>query len=244
VIQERSLPVLARRCPICGGRFLRFRRTNATTRDRGICGRCGSRQRHRLLWLYLERRTDLLASSARVLHFAPEAGVEQRLRALPSLSYRTADLEPGRAELTLDLTAIDLPDNSVDVVICVHVLEHVEDDRQALRELYRILAPGGWGILQVPIFGDTTQEDPTVRTPEERLRRFGQEDHVRVYGRDFRDRLIDAGFELEVTVYRDQLSPRELVRFGLLYDYRREFGVDFNQLTEPWEIWKVRKPGA
>jgi SAM-dependent methyltransferase len=207
-----------------------------------VCPRCGSRQRHRLLWLYLERRTDLPASSARVLHFAPEAGLERRLRSLPALRYRTADLEPGRGDLTLDVTEIDLPDASVDVLLCVHVLEHVEDDRRALRELHRVLAPGGWGVVQVPIQGERTDEDPAVRDPEERRRRFGQEDHVRMYGRDFRDRLVDAGFEVDVVVFRDELSPRERARYGLEYDLADVFGIDFNALDEPWEVWTVRRP--
>jgi SAM-dependent methyltransferase len=233
---------LGRTCPICRARFLRFARTSPGGRDRGVCPRCGSRQRHRLLWLYLERCTELTTTAnARVLQFAPDASIERRLRAIPALRYSSADIEPGRGDLTLDLEALDLPDASFDVVLCVHVLEHVEDDRRALRELHRILAPGGWGVVQVPIQGERTQEDPSVRTPEERRRRFGQEDHVRIYGRDFRERLAEAGFHVDVVLYRDQIPPHERVRFGLGYDLHREFGVDFDALDEPWEIWTVRR---
>jgi SAM-dependent methyltransferase len=233
---------LGRTCPICRARFLRFARTSPGSRDRGVCPRCRSRQRHRLLWLYLERCTELTTTAnARVLQFAPDASIERRLRAIPALRYSSADIEPGRGDLTLDLEALDLPDASFDVVLCVHVLEHVEDDRRALRELHRILAPGGWGVVQVPIQGEHTQEASSVRTPEERRRRFGQEDHVRIYGRDFRERLAEADFDVNVVLYRDQIPPDERVHFGLGYDLRREFGVDFDALDEPWEIWTVRR---
>ena len=235
-------PVLLRQCPICRWRGLRFAKSAGTLRDRGRCPRCGSRQRHRHLWLWLERRTSLPAGPAvDLLHFAPEPGIECRLRAAaPPLRYRTAEVADGHGcDLVLDLQALALPDDSVDVVLCNHVLEHVPDDAAALRELHRVLRPGGWAVLQVPINGPTTIEEQPGEDPALRLGRFGQADHVRSYGRDYLGRLRAAGFAVEELRYREDISPRDRRRYGLLYDLRAEFGIDFNVLDEPWEIWRV-----
>jgi SAM-dependent methyltransferase len=221
---------------------VRFRKAHPDRADRGVCPRCGSRQRHRLLWLYLDRHTSLSDEEGRVLHFAPEAGLAARLRRTLPGHYATADIVPGRADLRLDLEQLDVPSESVDVVLCVHVLEHVHDDRAALRELHRVLAPGGWGIVQVPIFGERTDEDPAITDPELREARFGQRDHVRVYGRDFEERLREAGFEVEIVLFREQIPARQRARFGLNYDLDAELGEGFNETPEPWEIWRVRKP--
>lgn len=210
-------------------------------RDRGICRGCGSRQRHRHLWLYLTRETDLLSSRQSLLHFAPEPGIAARLRRALE-HYTTADLVPGAADVTLDITRIDLPTASFDVVLCLHVLEHVEDDAAAMRELHRVMRPGGWGILQVPMWGGATIEDPSKTSPEERLKTFGQGDHVRLYGRDYLQRLEAAGFEVEVVVYKDQIPERERRRFGLYYDVEAELGIDLNATREPWEIWRASRP--
>lgn len=238
-------PVLVRRCPICGWRGLRFARVPGIARDRPLCPRCGSQQRHRHLWLWLVRETALLGGRPfDVLHFAPEAGVERRLRrASPPLRYRTADSEPAAGtDLVLDLQHLDLASGSVDVVLCSHVLEHVTDDAAALRELRRVLRPGGWGVLQTPVQGLATVEEQPGDDPALRLERFGQADHVRIYGRDYLERLRAAGFAAEALLYRDEITALDRRRFGLLYDLRAEFGLDFNALDEPWEIWRVEVP--
>ncbi len=230
---------MLRHCPVCDRAVLRFRRSRPGSRDRGVCPHCGSRQRHRHLWLWLERHTGLLdpAGTERLLHFAPEAGLERRLRAALGDRYVTTDLEPAGVDLTLDITALDLPDASFDAVVCVHVLEHVPDDAAAMRELHRVLRPGGWGVVQVPILRDVTDEDPAVTDPAERLRRFGQADHVRTYGRDFADRLQAAGFDVDVVRFRDELTARERRRYGLHYDLRRE--LDTAERPDFWDVWRV-----
>lgn len=239
-----ALPFPAPRCcPICGWRGLRFLRSPGTARDRGGCPRCGSQQRHRHLWLWLERETRLLSGAALdVLHVAPEPGIEARLRAAaPPLRYRTAEFGPEHGtDLVLDLQALALPEDCLDVVLCNHVLEHIPDDDAALRELRRVLRPGGWAVLQVPVNGAATIEEQPGEDPALRLERFGQADHVRIYGRDYLERLQAAGFACDPMLYREQIPERERRRFGLTYDLEREFGLDFDALREPWEIWRVR----
>jgi SAM-dependent methyltransferase len=213
--------------------MLRFRKTNDWSEDRGRCPRCASVQRHRHLWLYLERHTDLLSTPAhRVLHFAPEQGVSRRLSEVGYEQYLTADLESGRADVAVDLQQLPFDDGTFDVVLCVHVLEHVPDDARALSEICRVLAPGGWAILQVPMHGETTREDPDVTSAQERVKHYGRPDHVRMYGRDFADRVAAAGFDVRTVVFRDELSPRERRRYGL--DYNLPW--DYNTIPEPWEI--------
>jgi SAM-dependent methyltransferase len=200
------------RCPICGGRWRSL--LPVANRERAECPRCGSYERHRLLWLYLSRGA-LLSGVKLMLHVAPEPCLERRLSTIRELDYVSGDLEPRPGQLRLDVTALPFEDRHFDAIICSHVLEHVPDDRRALSELSRVLRPDGWAILLVPILRETTIEDPNETDPAERLRRFGQRDHVRVYGDDFYDRLRDAGFG--VTVERPVLDmpPAERERYGL-----------------------------
>ena len=164
-----------------------------------ICWTCASEERHRTLWLFMgEQRPELLAEASDLLHFAPEPGIEAHLR--PRVpGYVSCDLDPKVGDLTLDITALDLEDGSFDAIICSHVLEHIPNDLQAMRELRRILRPGGWALIVVPLDPGlpATYEDPAITDPQERRRVFWQEDHVRLYGLDIRDRLTDAGFEVE-----------------------------------------------
>ena len=182
-------------CTLCGktGRFLPM---GVPLRINAACPECGSLERHRLLGLYLRLHPDLVAGRL-VLHFAPERPVAMAVCAARPELYRSADIEVGRANLQLSLEKIDLPDESVDLVIASHILEHV-DDRLALGELRRILAPGGCAIIMVPIVEgwDETYENGAVTTKAERVRHFGQSDHVRVYGRDLRARIAAAGLSL------------------------------------------------
>jgi SAM-dependent methyltransferase len=204
-------------CPCCGGRFSALRAAGRITRANALCPRCGSFERHRLVWLHLTRRTDLFAGPRRLLNVAPEQALQEKLRGLPHLDYLSIDLESPLAMRRMDLTRLDLPDASFDAILCNHVLEHVPDDRRAMRELYRVLKPGGWAILQTPVDMErtTTDEDPSVTEPKERLRRFGQADHVRTYGRDFFDRLRSAGWRVTQEEVPSLFTPAEIDRYAL-----------------------------
>ncbi len=184
-------------CPVCETSFDAFK--PAWNRAGALCWRCGAHERHRALWLFLTReRPELLRGARRLLHFAPEHTLERRLSKLP-LDYVTADLDPAKGSLQLDLVALDLPDECFDAILCSHVLEHVPEDRAAMSELRRVLTPDGWCIVMVPIdlARDATYEDPSITDPAERERHFWQHDHVRVYARDIEDRLREAGFGVE-----------------------------------------------
>jgi SAM-dependent methyltransferase len=183
-------------CPCCGGRFRRFRRFRG--RGDARCPGCGSLERHRALWLFLERSSEIHSGDLRVLHLAPEPALERRLKALPNLRYLGADLHPARGQLRADVTDLPFPDASFDMILCSHLLEHVPNDRKAMSELFRVLAPAGQAILQHPIDPrrDVSAQDPSIASRRARRRAYRQRDHVRIYGRDFGDRLQRAGFEV------------------------------------------------
>jgi ubiquinone/menaquinone biosynthesis C-methylase UbiE len=144
--------------------------------------------------------------------------MEKRLRTYKNIQYVTGDLyEPG-VTTCMDITALPFPDNSFDVVYCSHVFEHIPDDRHAIRECLRVLKPSGWAILLVPITAERTFEDPSISDPKERIRLFGQDDHVRRYGPDYVDRLYEAGFSVEISQVADLFSAEDATRMGLTAD--------------------------
>ena len=200
-------------CPCCGHHLRRFVAFHGRS---VLCPWCWSLPRHRLLAFYLQNCTNVFQDTLTLLHFAPDA-LERRFRANPNLTYISADLEDPRAMKRIDITSIPLADQSMDAILCSHVLEHVPDDRKAMRELYRILKPGGWAILLVPIDleRETTFEDPSVVDPKERLRLFGQSDHVRIYGRDYVTRLEQAGFVVRQDEYARTLDSSLIEKYGL-----------------------------
>lgn len=205
-------------CPCCGWRFRKLLPYGNRKRPNVGCPRCNSAERHRLLWLYLKNKTNLFSDNLKVLHFAPEYIFQKTLRFMSNLDYISVDLNSPLAMVKMNITNISYQDNTFDVILCSHVLEHVIDDRKAIRELFRVLKPGGWAILQVPILRDKTLEDPSIVSPRDRERIFGQKDHVRIYGHDYKDRLEEAGFTVKVDGYVRELGDDKIKKHGLSDD--------------------------
>ena len=178
-------------CLICNAEFRSFAPFGYRKRPNAKCPNCGSLERHRLLYLYLSEKTSLFKSDKKqkLLHFAPELMFSERFRKAESITYFPCDLNPekyGSDVVKADITAIPFDDESMDVILCNHVLEHIPDDRKAMSELYRVMKRGGWGIFQVPIdrAREKTYEDPTITSASDRKKAYGRKDHVRWYGRD------------------------------------------------------------
>ncbi|MGA7272430.1 MAG: class I SAM-dependent methyltransferase [Acidimicrobiia bacterium] len=186
-------------CPCCGWRFRHFVMGGGSFRRRedGYCPRCNSKARHRRVWLYLQEDPRLLQPPLRLLHVSPRYCLGRRLSRMRGIDYVGLDLSRGPfVTVAGDLTHLPFDDCSFDAVLCVHVLEHIEADDRALANLFRVLRPGGWALINVPLReGKPTYEDPSIRSPRERQRAFGEETHVRIYGDDLGDRLGSAGFD-------------------------------------------------
>ncbi|WP_347924550.1 methyltransferase domain-containing protein [Pontimicrobium sp. SW4] len=176
-----------------------------------------SLERHRLLWLYLKNETDFFSAQKKVLHFAPEQCFLKRFRDLKNIDYTTTDLESPIADVKADICNLPFEDNSYDVILCNHVLEHIPNDTKAMQELYRVLKPEGMGIFQIPqdLNRDTTFEDDSITNKEERAKIFGQYDHVRIYGRDYFDKLRSIGFKVEEVDYTVNISEEEIIKYCL-----------------------------
>ncbi|MBW2269950.1 MAG: methyltransferase domain-containing protein [Deltaproteobacteria bacterium] len=205
-------------CPCCERTARRFLDSPNGQRPGVRCPHCNSRPRHRILHLFLRERTDLFdGQPTRLLHVAPNPRISLQLTSAPWIDYVSADLQRPTAMLKMDITDIQLPDASFDVIICNHVLEHVPEDRRAMRELCRILRPDGWAILQVPLDPEQAEtfENPSVTDPEERRRVFGHPGHVRRYGRDYADRLREAGFDVTLDPFVQKLDPAIVERLRL-----------------------------
>ncbi len=176
-----------------------------------------SLERHRLLWLYLKNETDFFTSFKKMLHFAPEQAFYKRFKSMRNLEYLTTDLNSPLADVEADICHLPFFDNEFDVILCNHVLEHIPDDTQAMRELYRVLKPGGMGIFQVPqdLSRQKTFEDDSITNKKERAKIFGQYDHVRIYGRDYFDKLRSIGFKVKEVDYTATLSKEEITKYCL-----------------------------
>ena len=176
-----------------------------------------SLERHRLLWLYLKNETDFFSAEKSVLHFAPEQCFLKRFRDLKNINYTTTDLLSPIADVKADICDLPFEDNSYDVILCNHVLEHIPDDTKAMQELYRVMKPGGYGIFQIPqdLNREVTFEDDSITDKNERAQIFGQYDHVRVYGRDYFDKLRSIGFKVEEVDYTAQLSEKDIEKYCL-----------------------------
>ena len=175
-----------------------------------------SLERHRLLWLYFKRETDFFDRAADVLHIAPEQAFIKRFRQLNHRSYITSDLHSPIADVQADICNLPFSDQQFDWVVCNHVLEHISNDKIAMQEIYRVLKPGGTAILQVPLRLDQdTFEDDRITDPKERAQVFGQYDHVRIYGKDYQNRLEQVGFTVKMLAYAEQLTLEEQTRYAV-----------------------------
>lgn len=215
-------------CPLCGKGYRRFLPTGTPPRANAACPGCLSLERHRLLWAALNDlwKAGSIPSRGRMLHVAPEKCLQNYFK--KAFDYVSVDRVPSRVMAGVDITSLAFRDASFDAIVCNHVLEHVRRDRQALAELHRVLSPGGWASIQVPMCGEITQEDLSITDPEDRVRLYGQSDHVRLYGSDFKNRLFDAGFELQILHKSELFSPKLL----------DQISVECEE-----EIWICRKAG-
>jgi len=229
----RALLILYRgnrvHCPVCGTSLARFRNVNRqrSSPNGNVCPKCRSFERQRLLWLFLRDNTGIFSTKCAktLLHVAPEPCLRKKFEEMTLLRYIVADLQSTDADEKIDITNMSLSDDSVDFIVCSHVLEHVPDDGKAMRELRRVLKPEGWAVINVPVdyAREQTHEDASITTPVQRKIHFGQADHVRVYGRDYPLRLAEAGFivkEIDLArklgreaVERHVLSTDEMIYF-------------------------------
>jgi hypothetical protein len=202
-------------CPVCDRSFAGW----VGSQSFGQCPYCASAARHRLIWLYLSRQLASTRGERGVLHVAPEWCLQRRLRDHERLRYVSVDAKAPNADVHADITRLPFADESFDLAVCSHVLEHVEDDVAAMRELRRVLRPGGSVLVLVPQAPVAeTDEDPNVLDPRERARRFGQFDHVRCYGADVRERMASAGLEVREIFARTLCGADEAARYGLWGD--------------------------
>ncbi|MEO8512882.1 MAG: class I SAM-dependent methyltransferase [Ignavibacteria bacterium] len=218
-------------CPVCSSNVRRFlpggldveiirklQIVGAGRFDNQICPVCKSFNRDRLLILFLRRKTDIFKKKLKLLHIAPEKGIQRIFKISNNIDYLSADLDSSLADIKMDITDINFPENSFDIVICNHVLEHIPEDMKAMSEIRRIIRPNGWAILQVPISYvlKNTYEDFSILDPKEREEHFGQNDHVRIYAIDYLDRLRASGLDVTSVETGEYLTDEEISRFGVI----------------------------
>lgn len=207
-------------CPVCDRgfrKFLPYGRINP--RPNALCPNCLSLERHRLIWLYLQHKTNFFQKQQPVLHIAPEACFIPRFEKIHGSDYITADIESPLAKVKMDIHTMPFAANTFEVVLCNHVLEHVNDDIAAMKEIARVLKPGGFAIMQVPFFHpipDTTVSDPSITDRRTREKLFGQDDHVRRYGKDYAKRIEQAGLRAIEDDFVTTLTAEQRTRYGLV----------------------------
>lgn len=205
-------------CNVCGSEFRKFLPYGRSGRYNALCPNCLALERHRLMYLYLQRKTNFFKDNLKLLHVAPEYCFIDRFEKMKNLDYITADIESPLAKVKMDIHQIPFEANTFDVAFCNHVMEHVDDDIKAMSELHRVLKPGGWAIIQSPQdwARATTFEDPSITDPKEREKHYWQDDHLRLFGRDYGKRLEKGGFKVtEDRFVMNELTPQEVKRFAL-----------------------------
>jgi SAM-dependent methyltransferase len=203
-------------CNVCDHSFRKFLPYGRKARENALCPNCLALERHRLMWLFLQKETSFFTKKLKVLHIAPELCFIDRMKALPNLEYITGDIESPLATVKMDVHQIPFEDESFDVVFCNHVMEHVDDDIQACREINRVLKKDGWGIIQSPVYNlQETIEDKTITDPAERERLFGQRDHVRKYGNDYASRLSQSGLKVQENLFVKSLDLETIKKYAL-----------------------------
>ncbi len=208
-------------CACCNKSFITFLPAGLHVRTNARCPNCGSLERHRALWMFLQKETDFFTKKIKILHVAPEQFFYEKFINMPNIEYVAVDKYPqnyGYNKLTIqmDITDIKYPNETFDVVMCNHVLEHVPDDQKAMSEMCRVMKKDGWAILNVPIDTkrETTFEMPDIDDPQKQLELFGQQDHVRVYGNDYMQRLTKAGFTVHQKDYVGSFTHNQQFKFG------------------------------
>lgn len=210
-------------CPVCEKSFRKFLSygSDVAHRDNVLCPYDLTLERHRLMWLYLKNESNFFSSQPlSVLHIAPEQCFHKRFKRQTNLNYLTGDLVSPIADIHFDLHEIPLEENKFDVIFCNHVLEHVDDAKKCMSELYRVMKKGGWGIFQVPqdLTREITYEDASITSPEEREKHFWQYDHVRLFGRDYPDWLRSVGFDVVEFKPIEHFSNETIERYRLMKD--------------------------
>lgn len=203
-------------CSICHKQFKKFLPYGRKARENALCPNCLALERHRLMWLFLKQKTNFFTAPLKVLHIAPELCFIHRFEKQDNLEYITGDIESPLAKVKMDIHQIPFEDCSFDVVFCNHVMEHVDDDILACKEINRVLKNDGWGIIQSPVYDiPLTLEDKTITSPAERERLFGQRDHVRKYGRDYASRLSNSGLNVQENDFVKKLSTEVIRKYAL-----------------------------
>lgn len=203
-------------CNVCEYQFRKFLPYGRKARENALCPNCLALERHRLMWLFLQEKTNFFTDQLKILHIAPELCFIDRMNSLSNLEYITGDIESPLAKVKMDVHQIPFEDNTFDVVFCNHVMEHVDDDILACKEINRVLKKDGWGIIQSPVYDlENTIEDKSITDPAERERMFGQRDHVRKYGNDYAKRLCASGLNVRENHFIKTLDKTTIQKHAL-----------------------------
>ncbi len=205
-------------CTICKQKFRKFFPYGRKVRQNALCPNCLSLERHRLLYLFLERKTNIFKKDIKLLHIAPEQCLIKIFSNSKNINYISGDLFSPLAKIKMDIHNMPFEDNSFDAILCNHVLEHVQDDKKAIKEINRVMKKDGFSILQVPFYypiPEKTIEDKSIISKKEREKIYGQSDHLRKYGKDYDKRILSQGLKVKKLNFIDSFSKKEKKYYGL-----------------------------